>query len=214
MLIWIVRYFGAGADALWANIVLSNFRSVWNPSESRACFLLVQEIHSASRFLFVSLGFCPMFDASSSEILDLSLLSTEMWLTEVFPFHNWNRQCWFFVLKNRQVWCLVKMCTITSNQRSHQSARVLFLCGSGWRSCGFIPISSSRSSTSSSRCRMLHWRRKSRLWPQRQSGEKLNAKVSKPWVQKKSWGCFKGTRFQRSWSTKWNDRQMLTKKIV
>jgi len=35
-------------------------------------------IHSASRFLFVSLGFCPMFDVGSSEILDLSLLSTEM----------------------------------------------------------------------------------------------------------------------------------------
>ena len=73
------------ADALWANIVLSHFWFVWNLSESResrACFLLVQEIHSASRFLFVSLGFCPMFDAGSSEIFDLSLLSTEMWLSE------------------------------------------------------------------------------------------------------------------------------------
>ena len=48
-------------------------------------------------------------------------------------------------LKNRQVWCLVKM------HKNQRSARVLF--GSGWLSCGFIPISSSHSSTSSSRCR-------------------------------------------------------------
>ena len=95
-------------------------------------------------------------------------------------------------LKNRQVWCLVKM-----HNLDRWPARVFFSLG--WLSCGFIPISSSRSSTSSSRCRMLHWKRKSRLWPQRQSGE---SRMPEFWSEgpKKSWGFFKGTRFQRSWS--------------
>ena len=144
-----------------------------------------------------------MFDASSSEILDLSLLSTEMWLTEVFPFHNWNRQCWFFVLKNRQVLMLgqdVHNKPATNdhiNQHECFSFFFFYYVDQDGVHVDFIPISSSRSSTSSSRCRMLHWRRKSRLWPQRQSGEKLNAQSFEALGPKKILGLLQGNSFSK-----------------
>ena len=133
---------------------------------------------------------------------------------------------------------LRQICTITNQRSISTSVFYIFLC-LGWLSCGFIPISSSRSSTSSSRCRSIRKTRSTnvekftesknialflRLAVETQDAslkEKIEALAAEAWIRiqnakvsrvqgpKKS-GCFKETRFQKSWSTKWNDWQMLT----